>query len=544
VHAIVVVPLGASLLVGPAAYANPEPEVEASPGATLSIEQPTESAPVDVAATPEPSMAPADPAPAAPDAPAAQAPAAPEAPFSASVETEPNQAPVDDIATVHGSAAEAPAIPSTPNWLRFFELGGIAALGEPMGPEETYANGTAVLRFANAALYTGRGTGTRLVRGPILERYMALGGHTGPLGLPITDQVNGGRGSQATLFEKGRIYTAAGVGTFEVYGGILSRYLALNNEHGVLGLPTSSETAGAHGSRKQSFQGGRIYWTPSHGAHEVHGAILVKFDQTGADSGPLGPPISGEVAGPAGTRMNHFRNGHVYHGATGTHEVFGAILQRYLAEGGPAGQLGLPISGEEGWDYGRESRFQNGTIRWNAFNGALSVHYAINQSWLYHPRTGRAFPEAVARWAPTVARALQDQGLPTMYVPGVLAQIQQESGGNPNAVNTWDINWQYGYASFGLVQTIAPTYQSFAPPGQRGFVTRINVNGRMQQYVPEMVVPYNNIYAGINYAKTRYGFCGANRPCRLEQWNAGRNYAYGEDVLPPIVEILDGPSLD
>ena len=113
-----------------------------------------------------------------------------------------------------------------------------------------------------------------------------------------------------------------------------------------------------------------------------------------------------------------------------------------------------------------------------------------------------------------------DLGLDQRYVYGVLRQIRQESGGNPNAVNNNDSNWANGYASFGLIQTIAPTYQSFAPPGQRGNITWVTVNGRAQRFVPEMVVPYNNIYAGLNYAKTRYGVA------RFEAWNRGQNYAY------------------
>ena len=130
------------------------------------------------------------------------------------------------------------------------------------------------------------------------------------------------------------------------------------------------------------------------------------------------------------------------------------------------------------------------------------------------------FSPQVAQWGPTVAQALADLGLDQRYVYGVLRQIRQESGGNPNAVNNNDSNWAAGYASFGLLQTIAPTYQSFAPPGQRGNVTWVTVNGRSQRFVPEMVMPYNNIYAGVNYATYRYGVG------KLEAWNSGYNQAY------------------
>jgi uncharacterized protein with LGFP repeats len=456
---------------------------------------------------------------------------------SESIESSPAPGGESPVATpthdtrVHGEEAEAAQTLASPNWVRYGALGGAARLGEPIGPELVGSSGARMLQFANAALISGPNTTPRLLEGSILGRYLEIGGLDSVIGLPITDEVAGGRGSRAVLFERGRIYSSPATGTHEVYGAILQRYLALNAEHGTLGLPTTSEVSGGANTRIQSFQGGRMYWTAPFGAHEVYGAILVKYDRIGAENSPLGPPKTGEVSGPAGTRMNQFKGGHIYHGGTGTHEVFGAILMRYLAEGGPAGQLGLPTSGEEGWDYGRISRFQYGTITWNSVNGETRTNYSVNPAFLIHPRTGAPFNANVARWAPTVIRALSDNGLPTYYTPGVLAQIQQESGGNPNAVNVWDINWQNGYASFGLLQTIAPTYQSFAPPGQRGVITWRNVNGRNQQFVPEMVVPYNNIFAGINYAKTRYGLS------RLNAWNSGYNYAYGQDVIPEALEL-------
>lgn len=508
-----VVPLGVSLLFATPASAQPDPQVEPTNEVTASVPAPARALAESDPDSPAPTETPVDTGDLEQD--------------EADDNLVPQPAASSDAeAQVHGERAVATQSDVSPNWGRFAELGGAARLGTPVADEEVRSDGIRILRFPNAALITGPKTGTRLVEGAILERYLLIGGPDSSLGLPITDEVPGGRGSRAVLFEHGRIYTAAGVGTYELQGAILNRFLALNGEHGLLGLPTSAEVAGHNGSRIQTFQGGRVYWTAPFGAHEVYGAILVKYDRIGGEASPLGPPKSGEVAGPAGTRMSYFQHGHIYHGSTGTHEVFGAILMRYLAEGGPAGQLGLPTSGEEGWDYGRISRFQYGTITWNAFNGDVRTNYAINPRMLIHPRTGVPFNANVSRWAPTVVKALTDNGLSTNYTPGVLAQIQQESGGNPNAVNTWDINWQNGYASFGLLQTIAPTYQSFAPPGQRGTVTWINVNGRSQRYVPEMVMPYNNIYAGINYAKTRYGLS------RLNAWNSGYNYAYGEDSVP------------
>ena len=137
-----------------------------------------------------------------------------------------------------------------------------------------------------------------------------------------------------------------------------------------------------------------------------------------------------------------------------------------------------------------------------------------------HPRTGAAFPASVSRWTGTVMTVLAEHGLDQKYVPGVLAQIQQESSGVPTAVNGYDSNWRAGYASFGLLQIIFPTYQAYAKPGFAGVNQPVVVNGITQRYTPYMVDPYYNLWAALNYVKGRYG------TARLDAWNSGNNVAY------------------
>ena len=66
--------------------------------------------------------------------------------------------------------------------------------------------------------------------------------------------------------------------------------------------------------------------------------------------------------------------------------------------------------------------------------------------------------------------------------------IQHESGGDPNAINNYDINAQEGHPSIGLTQTIQPTFNSYALPG----------HGDIRN-------PVDNIIAGVRYALARYG---------------------------------------
>ena len=96
----------------------------------------------------------------------------------------------------------------------------------------------------------------------------------------------------------------------------------------------------------------------------------------------------------------------------------------------------------------------------------------------------------VARWRDTVVRALEANGIePNNFrVSKILATIQKESGGNPNAQNNWDINARMGDPSIGLMQTIGRTFNAYKHPGHDNIR-----NG------------YDNLLSAINYIKHRYG---------------------------------------
>lgn len=93
------------------------------------------------------------------------------------------------------------------------------------------------------------------------------------------------------------------------------------------------------------------------------------------------------------------------------------------------------------------------------------------------------------QWSGLVATALSQLGAPPSALGAVLKRIAMESGGNPNAINTWDSNAKAGHPSQGLMQTIPGTFAAYAGPYRsRGILD-----------------PMANIYAGINYAMHRYG---------------------------------------
>ncbi|MFJ7154641.1 phage tail tape measure protein [Streptomyces sp. NPDC101118] len=104
----------------------------------------------------------------------------------------------------------------------------------------------------------------------------------------------------------------------------------------------------------------------------------------------------------------------------------------------------------------------------------------------------------VQRWASLVLQALRLVGQPASYLAITLRRMNQESGGNPNAINNWDINAKNGTPSKGLMQVIDPTFNAYAGA----------LRGR------GVWDPLANIYASMRYALSRYGSLPAayNRP--------------------------------
>ncbi|MER6912234.1 transglycosylase SLT domain-containing protein [Streptomyces sp. NPDC000594] len=97
--------------------------------------------------------------------------------------------------------------------------------------------------------------------------------------------------------------------------------------------------------------------------------------------------------------------------------------------------------------------------------------------------------DAVKRWTPLVKQVLAMLGLSQSYTDLVLHRIRVESGGNPKAKNLWDINAKNGVPSEGLMQTIPTTFHAYAGPFRSRGITD----------------PLASIYAGLNYAVSRYG---------------------------------------
>ncbi|WP_227983749.1 DUF4226 domain-containing protein [Nocardia spumae] len=104
--------------------------------------------------------------------------------------------------------------------------------------------------------------------------------------------------------------------------------------------------------------------------------------------------------------------------------------------------------------------------------------------------SGTTVGGTVGQWIQQALGVLAAAGVDTSRIdPEAIAIIiQHESGGNPSATNNWDSNAASGTPSIGLMQTIGPTFNSYALSGHRNIYN-----------------PVDNIVAGVRYAISRYG---------------------------------------
>lgn len=100
----------------------------------------------------------------------------------------------------------------------------------------------------------------------------------------------------------------------------------------------------------------------------------------------------------------------------------------------------------------------------------------------------KTYPNNLDGWIRESLDIMKKKGIPGTY-NGIHKNVIRESGGNPRAINNWDINAQNGVPSKGLLQVILPTFQTYHVEGTP-----------FDQYDPVA-----NIVAACNYAADRYG---------------------------------------
>lgn len=245
----------------------------------------------------------------------------------------------------------------------------------------TLALALAAPAAAHAAIYPGP-YGPKDVRGAIELEWLRLGGARGLLGAPTTDETaTPDRVGAFTHFERGSIYWSPSTGAHEVHGSFRGYWAARGWERSFLGFPVTNEFPAGRGVG-QHFQGGSLYWSPATGPHEVHGAFYGRWASLGWERSFLGFPTSDELPALGGV-FQRFQGGTLYWSpATGAHPVSGAFYGYWAAQGWERGSLGYPTSGgyRINGGAGVAQDFQGGTLTWLAGQVQMRQSGALYQN--------------------------------------------------------------------------------------------------------------------------------------------------------------------
>ncbi|KQR52167.1 hypothetical protein ASF88_11395 [Leifsonia sp. Leaf336] len=327
--------------------------------------------------------------------------------------------------------------------------GGAGPLGQPISSVLSIADNGGGLgqAFQGGSIYWTYTTGAQVVlAGPILNYYFARNGAAGPLGWPMsgTLTISGNGGGLGQVFTAGSVYSSA-AGAFLVRDAMRDAYFKVNGSAGLLGWPTGEIQCGLTGDGcLQAFQNGRLYANPAAGfAYPTAGRVLAAYLASGGDAGPLGLPIgpTGAVDANGGGTAQAFANGSLY-SATGGGDyiVSGGILAYYFTLKGSAGALGWP-AGAASCDAAKTTctqAFQNGSIAWSATGAGR----------LASPQIDAAYASAGGP-AGTLGAATSD------YIP-----MQGNGGGMARAYANGSIYWTGALGAFAVSGGIRQVYFS------------------------------------------------------------------------------------
>ena len=136
--------------------------------------------------------------------------------------------------------------------------------------------------------------------------------------------------------------------------------------NGWIGAATSGVQASTKGGVFQRFERGVAYWSPATGAQFVGEPVLSAWGAYGYQTGSMGYPRSGGVAGVGGSRHQIFEGGIAYWRPGGRVSfIHGSILNAWAAAGWERSKVGLPT--------GRAVRQADGTTTQTFEKGSISV---------------------------------------------------------------------------------------------------------------------------------------------------------------------------
>ena len=257
----------------------------------------------------------------------------------------------------------------SPVYQLYQHLGGARTLGEVATGEQTVF-GRQVARFGDGTSIFSRFSGGAARLGPGFDWYYRTYGSTA-WGDPGGEYpVPGGSRSDFAGSMRSLVWSPA-YSVQQVRDGFQFYWSHHGASGAFLGVPVASEAPFLSGST-QVFSGARLWWSPGTDVHETHGAIRGLFEYYGGPYSFMGFPLTDEQPLRGGVSQT-FTGARIWWSpASGAHETRGDIRARYESLGGPASQLGYPISDAvPSPDGSFRQWFQGNTIYWSARTGAV-----------------------------------------------------------------------------------------------------------------------------------------------------------------------------
>jgi hypothetical protein len=225
-------------------------------------------------------------------------------------------------------------------------------------------------------------------------------------------------------------------------------------------------------------------------------------------SGAILKANGGYISGPGGPREDKIpamlSNGEFVMNAASTAKnlpLLHAMNNKY-ADGGVVGRINMSATGDiSGATAAMAAIYAN-------LDKSAAALMAVAQAATVVPTSSAA---GVEQWRALASSVFASKGVPQQYVQTLLNQMNQESSGNPAAINLTDINAQNGHPSVGLLQFIPSTFAAFADPG-------FNTN---------IYDPASQFHAFINYINGNYGGMAAfTAKQSANGWGAYANGGY------------------
>lgn len=238
-------------------------------------------------------------------------------------------------------------------------------LGYPVSDEKASPGGAGRISYFERGVITGNGAWFPVI-GALYERYKELGLDAGHLGFPRGAEVRLS-GGWAQEFDGGNLYYKDGADkAYPVYGVLLKTWGSAGYQDSNLGWPVEDEVVAPNGWT-QRFDRATVF-VKNDGLNRgffLLNAILDKYRALGGPDGLLGWPTSNETADGTGGSYANFDNGAIsWHKTTGAYATYGPVRAAWAAgfyetneyTGYPASD---PIHAEDGsWS----QKFQHTTI--------------------------------------------------------------------------------------------------------------------------------------------------------------------------------------